>query len=154
MCTRPHVFSLRALLVSILGAAGLQAADPSGPRISTNAPVKNFSLPSFNDAGFRTMLIRGREAVIHSEREIRLSDMTLTLFSGDETTKVETVLVSPTAVIDPAEQLVTGQDFVRLIGQDVEVSGSQWRYEHGEKRILIGKDARVVFRTELKDILR
>ncbi len=47
------------LLSGLIASGTLHAA---GPQVQANAPILNFSLPSFNEQGFRTMLVRGREA--------------------------------------------------------------------------------------------
>ena len=37
---------------------------------------------------------------------------------------------------------------------DLDVIGMRWTYDHAQKKITLEKDVRVVFRTELKDILK
>jgi hypothetical protein len=140
-----------ALGCGLLALAPLQAA---GPQVPANAPILNFSLPSFNEQGFRTMLVRGREAVVVSKTEARLRDMTLTVFSGDAAARVETVFVSPAATVRLDERVVFGEDSVRVVNDKFELLGTDWRYEHDAKRILIRAGARVVFQTEIRDLLR
>jgi hypothetical protein len=135
----------------LLAAAPLQAA---GPQVQANAPILNFSLPSFNEQGFRTMLVRGREAIVASKTEARLRDMTLTVFSGDAEARVETVFVSPAATVRLDERVVFGEESVRVVNDTFELIGTDWRYEHDAKRILIRAGARVVFQTEIRDLLR
>ncbi len=135
----------------LLAAVGLHAA---GPQITANAPVKNFSLPSFDEQGFRTMLIRGREAMLVNASEVKLADMTLTLFSGDAEARVETVFVSPSARVLVDKRIVFGDETVRVISDEFDLLGTDWRYDHDKKTILISKQARVVFHIELKDIVK
>lgn len=135
----------------VLGGQALRAA---GPKITTQTPIKNFSLPSFNEKGFRTFLIRGREAVMLSANEARLDDMVLTLFSGDSDARVETVFVSPSAHVLVEQRVVFGEDSVRVVNDDFELLGTDWRYDDTKGTILISKQARIVFRTELKDIIK
>lgn len=150
MMRRTH-FLVGAIALHLAAAAPLPAA---GPQITTNAPVKNFSLPSFDEHGFRTMLIRGREARLLSANEVKLADMTLTLFSGDADARVETVFVSPSANVQVDKQIVFGDETVRVISDELELLGTDWRYDHRKKTILISKQARVVFHIELKDIVK
>ncbi|MBM3872340.1 MAG: hypothetical protein FJ382_01145 [Verrucomicrobia bacterium] len=141
----------------LLLAGGLLAALPlraAGPQVQANAPILNFSLPSFNAQGFRTMLVRGREAVVASKTEARLRDMTLTVFSGDAAARVETVFVSPAATVRLDERVVFGEESVRVVNDRFELLGNDWRYEHDARRILIRNGARVVFQTEIRDLLR
>jgi hypothetical protein len=41
-----------------------------------------------------------------------------------------------------------------VVNDTFELIGTDWRYEHDAKRILIRAGARVVFQTEIRDILR
>jgi len=126
----------------------------AGPQIQPNAPIRSFSLPSFNELGFRTMLVRGREAIVVGKTEVKLQDMTLTVFSGDESARVETVFLSSSATVRSDERAVFGDETVRVITDEFELIGTRWRYDHDPKKILITSGARVVFKAELKDILR
>lgn len=127
---------------------------PLPAQISSPAPVRNFTLPFFNDEGFHTMLVRGREASLANPQRIGLSDMTLTLFSGDETQKVDTVILSPTATVIPADSRIVGPGQVRLIRDDLELTGEEWSYDQPAKRILIQRGARIVFHAALADLLK
>jgi hypothetical protein len=100
------------------------------------------------------MLVRGREAIVASKTEARLRDMTLTVFSGDAEARVETVFVSPAATVRLDERVVFGEESVRVVNDRFELIGTDWRYEHDAKRILIRAGARVVFQTEIRDLLR
>ncbi len=139
------------LLSGLIASGTLHAA---GPQVQANAPILNFSLPSFNEQGFRTMLVRGREAIVTSKTEARLRDMTLTVFSGDAAARVETVFVSPAATVRLDERVVFGEESVRVVNDRFELLGTDWRYEHDAKRIVIRAGARVVFQTEVRDLLR
>lgn len=122
-----------------------------------NAPVKKFRLPSFNDQGFRTSLLEGDEAQVISPSQIDMKEMHMTLFSGDENNAVDTTLLASTATVRLLEKnqiTVEGQNSVRLIREDLDVSGENWSYQHAEKRLTIGKNVRVVIRAELGDILK
>lgn len=143
-----------ATLLLICGLISSRSLHAAGPQVQTNAPILNFSLPSFNEQGFRTMLVRGREAIVTSKTEARLRDMTLTVFSGDAAARVETVFVSPAATVRLDERVVFGEESVRVVNDRFELLGTDWRYEHDAKRILIRAGARVVFQTEVRDLLR
>lgn len=122
-----------------------------------NAPVKKFRLPSFNDQGFRTSLLEGDEAQVISPSQIDMKEMHMTLFSGDENNAVDTTLLASTATVRLLEKnqiTVEGGNSVRLIREDLDVSGENWSYQHAEKRLTLGKNVRVVIRAELGDILK
>jgi hypothetical protein len=76
--------------------------------------------------------------------------------------EVEFTLLAPTATvfIEQHKVRVNGNDSVRLIGKNVDVTGEKWTYEHAgkndatPKKITIERNVHAVFQTELKDILK
>jgi len=130
-----------------------QAAD-SG--VTPNAPVTNFKLVILNDEGFRSSLLRGSEARYINASQIDLVGMQYTTFIEDGTNEIDSTLLAPTATVfvDKNKVKVHGDEGVRLIRKNVDVTGERWTYEHSQKRILIEKNVHVVFHIELKDILK
>jgi hypothetical protein len=122
--------------------------------VRTQTPIRDFSVPTFNDAGFRTMQVRGREAILLAANEAELRDVTITLFSGDAASRVETVFLSSTARLLSEERRVFGSDVVRVIGQGFELQGVDWHYRHPDRRLEVNDGVRVVFQLELRDVLR
>ncbi|ACB77479.1 hypothetical protein [Opitutus terrae] len=119
-----------------------------------NAPAKNWALPLFTPEGYRSVTARGSEARALSERQFEVADLNLTFFSGDATTRVDAVILSPLAAFQPDEQIAHGEKRVRYIRDDVEAAGIRWTYWHADKKISLDGDVRVVFRAEIKDLLR
>lgn len=99
------------------------------------------------------MMLVGSEAIVGATH-IQLIDLNLTLFTGDESNKVETVILSPLASVNPSENTVRGGASVRIIRDDLEITGRGWTYNHLEKKVSIHSNARVVFRAQLPDILK
>lgn len=124
------------------------------PRVSAPAPVKGYSISFFSEEGYQAVHVKGATADVSNPEKIAVTGLVLTLFSGDASQEVDTVLLSPEAVVQPNTELVTGPSSVRLIRDDVELTGEDWRYEHDAKRILIHKNARIVFRAPLTDLLK
>ncbi|HEY0969071.1 MAG TPA: hypothetical protein VGD88_16890 [Opitutaceae bacterium] len=145
MKTAACLFLTAAAAVTLLGQT---------PQISAPAPVKNFSLPFFNEAGNRTLLVRGNEAILTNPRQPAFTDMTVTMFAGDASNRVESVLLSKAATVDTTTSIIEGTDTVRFVRDDIEVTGETWRYEHNARRIVIQRKARVVFRAELPLLLK
>jgi hypothetical protein len=124
--------------------AVLLAAEPLG------APAINFIMNLFTDRdGYRSMSLRGASARVGTNATT-VTDLNVTIFTGDATNQVETVLLSPRATFFPKENRVIGSDRVRLIRDDLEVTGSDWSYDHAGKKVSIRKDVRVVYRAPLK----
>ena len=118
------------------------------------APAKNFILPTFTPEGYRSMLLRGSEAHMLALRLIELDDMNLTVFSGDASARVDSVLLSPLARVSLDDEIARGPGAVRLIRDDLDLTGDQWTYNHARKTISIAQNVRVVFHSELKDLLK
>ena len=91
--------------------------------VKSSAPVKNFRLPTFNKEGMRTTFLRAGEAVIVSNTRIDVKDMNLTMFTNDDSGRIESVLLSPSATFLTEQQIVSGKESVRFIRDDVEVAG-------------------------------
>ena len=124
------------------------------PQLSAPTPVKNFSLPFFNDEGNRTLLVRGNEAILTDQRKPRFADVTVTMFARDAANKVESVLLSKAATVDTTTRVIEGNDAVRFVRDDIEVTGEAWRYDHGARRIIVQRNARVVLRAELPLLIK
>ncbi len=138
----------RTLILLALALLGSASA------VEITAPARNWVLPVFTKEGHRSMHARGSEARVISQREFRVNELNLTLFTGDAEAKVETILLSPEATFLPDEKVAHGEKSVRLIRDDVEASGTRWRYEHENNRVSLDGDVRVVFQAEMKDLLR
>lgn len=144
---------------STLAALALLAGALSAPaqissRLTTNAPIVNFRLPTFTPSGHRDWLIRGAEARLPTDQLINLRDLMLTIFSGDAADRVDTILLSPAATIHTDEQVATGEQSLRVIGENFEATGLQWRYDHRARHVTIHQQVRVSFTTELRNLLQ
>ena len=124
------------------------------PRITAPSPARNYTLSLFSDQGYHSMHVRGSSADLSDPARIALSELTLTLFTGDSSRTVETVILSPQAILEPEKELVAGPGTVRVIRDDLELTGENWQYEHGAKKILIQRNARIVFQTAIGDLLK
>lgn len=147
----------RALLFSgiLCGLARGQApVEPAAPSPVAPAPAVNWVLPIFSDKeGFRSMTLRGSE-VRPDGRSVAVTDLSITIFSGDAASQVDSILLAPAAVFSPKENRATGDKSVRFIRDDIEVTGTGWIYDHVAKKVSLQQNVRVVFRAQLNDILK
>jgi hypothetical protein len=137
-----------------LAAGWAHAAEPAAP---APQPVvaKNWGLPLFTKEGYRSMTLRGTEARTISTDRIDIIDLNITTFTGDADAKVESILLCrELASFFPNEKLVRGAASVRLVRDDIEVTGEQWTYDHAAKKVSLARNARVTFKTPLPDILK
>ena len=118
-----------------------------------NSPVESFRLPTFTKEGHRSMLLIGSQALVGTN-QVEMREMTLTLFTGDETNTVETVILSPLATIQLDREQVQGNSAVRVIRDDIEITGQDWSYDHALKKVSIARNARIVFQAQLPNLLK
>jgi hypothetical protein len=139
-----------------LAAIALLASLPCAPaQESTIAPpARNWTLPLFTKEGYRQMTLRGDEVRPVTSDRVDITGMNVTVFSGTPEAKVDSVILSPEATFLIGEKQARGDKFVRLIRDDIEVSGEGWSYNYNEKKVLIFHHAHVVFHTALPDILK
>jgi lipopolysaccharide export system protein LptC len=142
----PRPLLLFFLLPALAAAATTQ--------ISSQRPIINFSLPNFTPEGYRAWLIRGSEARYLNANEIEIKELTLSIFSGLADEKVATMILSPQATVLPVDSVITGPDTIRVINDQFEATGSDWRYVHKEQRVTINRKVHVVFQAQLKEFLK
>lgn len=129
-------------------------APPSATTAPELAPAVNWVLPIFTDKeGYRSMTLRGSE-VRPSKESIVVTDLSITIFSGDAAAKVDSILLSREANFFPKENRASGDNAVRFIRDDIEVTGFGWTYDHTAQKITLQRDVRVTFSSQLKDILK
>lgn len=149
--------SLAKILLFCLMPAAVWAANN---QVSTDKPIVNFRLPVFNAEGHRAWLVRGSEARQAPENRIAIKDLTLSSFTGKADEKVDTVLLSPEAMVSVTKVssadsvVVTGPSTIRVINDQFEASGSGWSYTGKDKKVSISKNVRVVFNAAFNDILK
>lgn len=141
-------FGIRHLALVI--AATVSVAAPA----QVTAPARNWVLPLFTAEGYRSMIARGSEARAVSNHQFDVTDLNLTLFSGDAAMHIDTIILAPQATFLPDEKRAHGEQSVRVIRDEVEASGTRWIYWHDQKKISLDGDVRVTFQAELKDLLK
>jgi hypothetical protein len=138
----------RLLLLFAAAASAMLAADAP-------APAVNWVLPLFTDQeGFHAMTLRGSAVRPGEKSSITVTDLSITVFSGDAAAHVESVLLSPIANFYPKQNLAGGSGTVRLIRDDIEVNGTDWTYDHAAKKVSLHQHVKVTFSAQLNDILK
>jgi hypothetical protein len=142
------------LLAAVAGTPARDATPGTAPTGGANAPAVNWVLPIFTDKdGFRSMTLRGSEVRPQGAR-VAVTDLSITIFSGDAEAKIDSMLLSPEAIFLTKENRASGEKSVRLIRDDFEVNGVGWTYDHKAKKVSLQHNVRVTFRAQLQDILK
>jgi hypothetical protein len=87
-------------------------------------------------------------------KTITVTNLNITIFSGDAKAEVDSILLSPLAVFHTKENRASGDQGVRFIQDDVDVTGTRWTYDHTAKKVSLRENVRVTFRAKLNDILK
>jgi hypothetical protein len=148
------------ILLLLLLAAGTGGAATT--QVATDKPIVNFRLPGFTPEGNRDWLVRGSEGRILKDGLVDITGLNLSIFDGLPDGKMETLILSPSARVDPTEQVVRGADSIRVIDNRFEATGVDWMFSsrkdkassQRENKVSIGKNVRVVLHIQLKDILQ
>jgi hypothetical protein len=138
-----------------LCALPLLAADAPAPEV-VSAPARNWVLPRFTKEGYREITLRGTEVREITADQIDIVDLNITVYSQDAAARIDSIVLSPAASYFVKENRATGPGVVRLIDyqHQLEVTGEQWTYDLGTKKISLARNVRVVIHTPLPDLLK
>jgi hypothetical protein len=139
-----------AAAVAFLGATLLGIAQDA----AVAPPAKNWTLPLFTKEGYRQMTLKGSEVRPINADRIDITGLDVTVFSGGPEGKVDTVILSPQASFMINEKIAKGDQSVRMVRDDVDVTGLGWTYFYNEKKVLIFHNAHVVFHSGLPQLLK
>jgi hypothetical protein len=122
--------------------------------IAVAPPASNWTLPLFTKEGYRQMTLRGDLVHPVDSDRVEIVGMNFTVFSGGADAKVDSVILSPKARFMINERIASGAGTVRLIRDDIDVTGEDWNYSYNEKKVLIMRKAHVVFHATLPEMLK
>lgn len=152
----PRYLLIAAAAWASTGFAGaVEDASSAAKRAIESGPALGWVFPIFTDKeGYHMLTLRGSSAKMASADRIEVTGFSAFVFSGDAREKVDSVLMSPQATFFPKLNRAGGDSSVRLIHDDIEVTGRGWTYDHKAQKVTISHDVRVVFQAQLKDILK
>jgi len=139
-----------AAAAAFLGAALAGLAQDS----AVAPPAKNWTLPLFTKEGYRQMTLKGFEVHPVTSNQVDIVGLDVTVFSGGPEARVDTVILSPAATFMINEKVARGDQSVRMVRDDVDVTGVGWTYYYNEKKVLIARNAHVVFHAGLPQLLK
>ncbi|OHE71160.1 MAG: hypothetical protein A2007_04625 [Verrucomicrobia bacterium GWC2_42_7] len=108
-------------------------------------PIKNFKTLMFNDKGYRSWEISGREGLYINDNLVEIKDMHLQTFHGDQQGTLESTVLSPTATLFVKEHVMQGEKEIKILGQDYSVEGEDWKWNGSQKKFWINKSVKVEF---------
>ncbi len=114
-------------------------------QMTPNAPVKNFRFPRFGENGYTQWVLQGGQGIYDSEEQIRVEDMALRVYSGDERMALEMTLDSSEATLRLKENRAYSDSSIVIVGENFKISGVGWTWNGETKEITIRYDTVVEF---------
>jgi hypothetical protein len=142
----------RALGILLLGLAPGFASAVDAPELYTRA--HGWTLEIATPEGPRSMTLRGDEAQPVNRNQIDVKGLSIFVYSGDASSRVTTILTSPEASFFNQEQRAQGPSAVRLIRDDVDITGEDWTYERAQEKVTIRRHVRLEFKEQLTGLLK
>ena len=155
--TRRRLLILHSTFLFLYSTFPILHSAPPSPSLATGEQRKNFfasipvsfNLPGFNDAGHRTFLLSGDQAMIIDSRQIDIRGLSFTQYPGDGSAIAQTSITAPAASVFMQENKqaprIAGKDGVRLTHEnDLEATGDDWSYDHARQKLTINKNARII----------
>lgn len=139
-------------LILLAGSTALLSQKNDSPH--PLPPGLQWKLPLFTKEGYRSMSLRGDRVVPMGSDRIDVDNIEIMVFSGDKKQAVTTILLSPKASYYSKSAEVKGSGEVRVIRDNGEISGENWDYKRMSEKISIRRNARVVFKEQVTDMLR
>jgi hypothetical protein len=143
---------LAVCLILLVGSSVLLSQKSDTPNLLP--PGLQWKLPLFTKEGYRSMSLRGDRVVPMGSDRIDVDNIEIMVFSGDKKQAVTTILLSPKASYYSKSAEVKGSGEVRVIRDNGEISGENWDYKRQGEKISIHRNARVVFKEQVTDMLR
>jgi lipopolysaccharide export system protein LptA len=122
-------------------------------QMTPTAPVKDFSLPRFGENGYTEWVLQGGQGIYDSAEQIRIKEMALRVYSGDERMALELTLDSPEAKLLLKENRADSDSPIVIVGANFKISGVGWSWNGLTKEIEVKYDVLVEFTQALSDAL-
>ena len=120
-------------------------------------PITNFKLPLFNDDGYRTGYLRGEQAIILNEVEIRILGMELNQYTGDERDAVIGLMESPEALFrmdQNKKRSAAGPGSIKLENDSFVLTGDDWIWQENGNQLVINKNVKIVIFSAIGNVIK
>jgi len=114
-------------------------------QMTPNAPIKNFRLPRFGDNGYTQWVLQGAQGIYDSDEQVRVKDMAMRIYSGDERMALELSMDSPEATLRLQENRAYSEGAIEIVGANFKISGIGWEWSGETKEIVVKHDTSVKF---------
>ncbi len=121
--------------------------------MTPNAPVKNFKLPRLADNGYTQWVLMGGQGIYDGPEQVRIEEMGLRVYTGDERMALEMSMDSPEATVRLQENKAFSESVIEIEGANFKISGVGWTWNGETKEIEVLYDTVVEFTQDISDSL-
>jgi hypothetical protein len=114
-------------------------------QMTPNAPIKNFRLPRFGDNGYTQWVLQGGQGIYDSDEQVRVKEMSMRIYSGDERMALELSMDSPEGTLRLQENRAYSEGEIKIVGANFKISGIAWEWSGETKEIVVKQDTVVKF---------
>lgn len=114
-------------------------------QMTPNAPIKNFRLPRFGDNGYTQWVLQGGQGIYDSDEQVRVKEMAMRIYSGDERMALELSMDSPEGTLRLQENRAYSEGGIEIAGANFKISGIGWEWSGETKEIVVKQDTVVKF---------
>lgn len=114
-------------------------------QITPNAPIKNFRLPRFGDNGYTQWVLQGASGIFDREEQVRVEDMSMRVYSGNERMALELSMDSPQATLHLQENRAYSDESIEIVGANFKISGVSWEWSGESGEIVVKSHVIVTF---------
>jgi lipopolysaccharide export system protein LptA len=114
-------------------------------QMTPNAPIKNFRLPRFGDNGYTQWVLQGGQGIYDSDEQVRVKEMAMRIYSGDERMALELSMDSPEGTLRLQENRAYSEGEIKIVGANFKISGIGWEWSGETKEIVVKQDTVVKF---------
>lgn len=122
--------------------------------MAPDAPVQDFVLPLFGDDGYKVWELRGDTGKISEQELFQIKGMKLRIFEGGAEQRLTATIRSPNATVVLDEKIAAGPDQLWVTAPQFSIEGVDWTWDGGKEMLTVRRNVRVIFKSEMADILK
>lgn len=138
----------------LLAIASITAAVAAFGQLRPDTSITKFSMPLFDEVGYREWQLEGELATYKSETQINIEGMKVSQFTVDEENREIATLSSPEAIFHFDSTTAYGPGVLTVESDAFKVVGSDWIWIGKQKQITLNRDVKVTLYEEIGDILK
>ncbi|MGC6605714.1 MAG: LptA/OstA family protein [Lentimonas sp.] len=122
-------------------------------QMAPKEPIENFKLPRLGDNGYTQWILQGDKGIYDSDDQVRIEDMGLRVYTGDERMALEMSMDSPEATMRIKENKAFSESTIEINGTNFRISGVGWTWDGVTKEVEVLFDTVVYFTQDISDSL-